>query len=119
MSRNLTSLARVSALLLALTALVACSPPAVPQIEAAVPGRTAKWSKSTLEAAARIPIQEGGRVKPLDTFARFQLLEISGKRSLNVAINGEEQDMSALEWLLDTLFFPRQAADYPVFLVED
>ena len=31
-----------------------------------------------------IPVQDGGRIKPLDSFARNQLLSIYGKRSLKL-----------------------------------
>ena len=30
-----------------------------------------------------IPVQEEGRIKPLDTFSKNQLLRISGKRSIS------------------------------------
>ena len=51
-----------------------------------------------------IPIQEFGRVKPLDTFARNNLLSLYGKRSL------KHEDLSAIEWMtmlftnMDTVF---------------
>ena len=44
--------------------------------------------EKVVESAQRIveplPIQEGGRVKPLHTFASFTLLRLSGRRSLEV-----------------------------------
>ncbi|MHC4893274.1 MAG: hypothetical protein ACYTFV_07885, partial [Planctomycetota bacterium] len=40
------------------------------------------YSEATLESAARIPIQEVGRVKPLSTFSDFQLLQLNGRRSI-------------------------------------
>ena len=39
-----------------------------------------------------MPIQEDGRIKPLDTFARNQLLRFYGKRSTGT-------DLSPIDWL--------------------
>lgn len=83
------------------------------------PTRTAPWPKDILDIAARIPIQDGGRVKPLDTYARFKLLEYSAYRTISVGEGDAKTSISGLEWLLDVLFFPRQATSYKVFLVED
>ena len=44
-----------------------------------------------------IPIQESGRIKPLDTFARNNLLSFYGKRTL------KHENLSAMEWMV-TLF---------------
>ena len=40
-----------------------------------------------------IPVQESGRIKPLDTFAKNNLLSFYGKRSLT------HEDLSAIDWL--------------------
>ena len=45
-------------------------------------------------AIESIPIQESGRIKPLDTFARNNLLSFYGKRSLN------HEDVSAIDWFV-------------------
>ncbi|MCL4219431.1 MAG: hypothetical protein KJ052_20820, partial [Candidatus Hydrogenedentes bacterium] len=74
-----------------------------------------QWDAATLDAFASLPVQDGGRVKPLDTYARFELLQISGRRSYEKA---DGSRISALEWLLDTLFFPGTSETYNVFLVE-
>ena len=53
---------------------------------------------------SEIPVQENGRIKPLDTFARNHMLSFYGKRSL------KHEDLSAINWLemlfsnLDTVF---------------
>ena len=49
---------------------------------------------SYIESFNNIPVQELGRIKPLDTFARNNLLTTYGKRSL------KHEDLSASEWLL-------------------
>jgi ABC-type transport system involved in cytochrome c biogenesis permease subunit len=56
---------------------------------------------------AAIPILHEGRIKPLDTFARTQLLAVYGRRSL--------PDMSAMEWLIELLFDHERAYDRAVF----
>jgi ABC-type transport system involved in cytochrome c biogenesis permease subunit len=66
-------------------------------------------------AFARLPILEGGRVKPLDSFARNALLSIRGKQS--VAVDG--RTLSATQWLLDAAFKPEAADTYPAFFVDD
>jgi ABC-type transport system involved in cytochrome c biogenesis permease subunit len=76
----------------------------------------APWSERTLELFASLPVQEGGRVKPLDTFAQFRLLRFNGKRSFRTE-GGEK--LVPIAWLLDCLFFPEQASSYRTFLVRD
>jgi ABC-type transport system involved in cytochrome c biogenesis permease subunit len=73
------------------------------------------WSEQVLGTAAAIPVQDGGRIKPLDTFARFKLLQLNGRRSFTDAA-GESR--TALEWVLDCFFFPDLARDYKIFLIE-
>jgi len=56
-----------------------------------------------------IPVQEGGRIKPLDTFARNQLLSIYGKRSLSL------EKISAIDWLINLLADPHNGFNQKVF----
>ena len=74
------------------------------------------WYNDTLNNAALIAVQDSGRIKPLDTFARFRLLRINGRR---VHYTENRRKMSAIEWLLDCLFFPEKAKSYRVFLVQN
>ncbi len=60
---------------------------------------------------ARLSIQNEGRVKPLDTYARSLLLQFSSRSSY--------EDLSALEWLADLLFTPDQVEDRKVFRIND
>lgn len=82
----------------------------------AVPAAHAPWEKEILDLFATLPVQDGGRIKPLDTYARFALLRINAKRT--VTLPESRQRMSALEWLLDCLFYPETAKTYPVFSVD-
>jgi ABC-type transport system involved in cytochrome c biogenesis permease subunit len=82
----------------------------------AMPRRSTAWSEHSLDLAAGLPVQDGGRVKPLATYANFTLLRFNGKSSVSLPDGGK---LEALPWLLDVLFFPEQAAEYPVFKVDD
>lgn len=73
-------------------------------------------SARTLELFASLPVQDGGRVKPLDTYAQFRLLRMNGKRKFETA-DGEK--LGPTPWLLDCLFFPERARGYRTFLVRD
>jgi len=85
-------------------------------IEARQLERTEAWPDKATELFGSLPLQEGGRVKPLSTFADFTLLGLSGKRSLKL---DDGDKLTGTAWLMDVLFFPRQAATYPAFLVQD
>ncbi|MBL8856977.1 MAG: cytochrome c biogenesis protein CcsA [Planctomycetes bacterium] len=78
--------------------------------------REQPWTPEILESFGSLPIQDGGRIKPLSTYAGFTLLRVSGKRSV-VSASGEKLDPVA--WLLDVVFFPEAAIDTPTFLVTD
>ena len=63
-----------------------------------------------------IPIQEAGRIKPLDTFARNQLLLFSGKDFLKSEIKGEA-DLAAIDWLIKLLSNPSEELHRKVFYI--
>ncbi|MGJ8695839.1 MAG: cytochrome c biogenesis protein [Verrucomicrobiaceae bacterium] len=77
------------------------------------------WSEEVVEVAAKIPVQDGGRVKPFATFARFQLLQLRGEVSIKIETGGEKVKISATEWLLDCLFRPELADELPVFRIDN
>ena len=58
-----------------------------------------------------IPIQEEGRIKPLDTFSKNQLLRISGKRSIS--------GLSSSEWLFGVLTDNSEILSIPVFNIRN
>ncbi len=116
-------LARTLALLLALAALLPFARAAQSDEAAGTHGtlhgplqRSAPWPAETIELAASLPIQDGGRIKPLSTYASFMLLRLNGKRAVETS-TGEK--LSPTEWLLDVLFVPGQAESYPIFMVAD
>ena len=58
-----------------------------------------------------IPIQEEGRIKPLDTFSKNQLLRISGKRSIS--------GISSIDWLFGVLTDNSEILSIPVFNIRN
>jgi ABC-type transport system involved in cytochrome c biogenesis permease subunit len=99
--------------------------------------------KEVVDLFAGLPVQESGRVKPLDTVARFRLLRFSGKQSgisatrvdkdtgKEVPIfdpatsrpltdaDGKKIKLSAMEWLLVSWFRPDIGRELPVFVVDN
>jgi ABC-type transport system involved in cytochrome c biogenesis permease subunit len=74
------------------------------------------WNEKTLDLFARLPVQDGGRTKPLSTVFSFALLRINHQRSFKDA-DGNKR--SSLEWGLSVLFHPESARRENVFLVEN
>ncbi len=63
----------------------------------------------------RLPVLEGGRIKPLDTVARSNLLVLSQRQSYK---NPEGESVDASEWLAELLLDPGKAVDRPVFRID-
>ncbi len=74
-----------------------------------------RWDKEILDRFATLPVQDQGRVKPLDTFAQFTLLRLNGQRRFS---DEDRTRLSSLEWLLNVLFYPEVAMHYRNFLVQ-
>jgi ABC-type transport system involved in cytochrome c biogenesis permease subunit len=68
-----------------------------------------------MEKFGRLPVLEGGRIKPLDSVARNALLMLNGKQSVPF----EGRTLSPDEWMLDLLFRPQAADAQPVFEIND
>jgi ABC-type transport system involved in cytochrome c biogenesis permease subunit len=68
-----------------------------------------------MDKFGRLPVLEGGRVKPLDSVARNALLMIRSKQSVPF----EGRELGPDEWLLDVLFRPQTADAQPVFVIND
>ena len=68
-----------------------------------------------LERFGRLPVLEGGRVKPIDSLARNSLLVIRGAQEFRF----EDRTVQADEWLLDVMFRPEVANTQPVFQIDD
>lgn len=74
------------------------------------------WSTAIVDVFATLPVQDGGRVKPLDTYAQFAMLQLNGKRTFYTA-SGEK--LTPIPWLLDVLFYPEIAKTYQHFVVDN
>jgi len=68
-----------------------------------------------LEAFGRLPVLEGGRVKPLDSVARNSLLVIRGAQEFR----HDGRTIGPTEWLLDVLFRQDVADAQPIFQIDD
>lgn len=74
------------------------------------------WDAETIAMFSTLPLQEGGRIKPLSTHAGFTLLKLNGKR-YTYDLDGNR--IKPMEWLLDTMFFPETAKHYKIFLIQN
>ncbi|MDX6770780.1 MAG: cytochrome c biogenesis protein CcsA [Elusimicrobiota bacterium] len=84
-------------------------------LAALLPLRPAPAGDYDADAFGRLPVLEGGRVKPLDSFGRNALLMMRSKQS--VPVDGRR--FTASRWLLDALFKPEAADTYKTFVVDD
>jgi ABC-type transport system involved in cytochrome c biogenesis permease subunit len=102
---------------LPIVAFTVLAPCAVAQFELGSPAVDGeRWTEETLYLFGTLPVQDGGRVKPVQTYANFQLLKTSGRRTCR-DLDGNR--MTSVEWLLNVLFYPGEAKQYEMFLVED
>ena len=77
------------------------------------------WSEEVVEAALDIPVQDGGRIKPLSTYARFQMLSFHGAVKMKIKSGGKERKITPTEWMLDCMFRPELANKLPIFRIDD
>jgi ABC-type transport system involved in cytochrome c biogenesis permease subunit len=82
-------------------------------------------NRMDLQSFARIPVEDRGRIKPLDTVARNSLLVISNRETFNDESGKEKVDhQPAMKWLLDIMTggdFSEQTPAYKhkVFRIEN
>lgn len=75
------------------------------------------WPQELVDEIGAMAVLDGGRIKPVSTYAGFQMLRILGKRSFSIdTLNGKNK-VKPVEWMLDCIFRPELAAKYPIFLV--
>jgi ABC-type transport system involved in cytochrome c biogenesis permease subunit len=78
------------------------------------------WSAETIAIAETLPVQNGGRIKPLSTYAGFTMLSLHGARSMKIeGKDGEVFKIKPTAWLLDTLFRPQFAIQQPTFRIDN
>ncbi len=76
---------------------------------------SAHHSDFDLDGFAELPVQVGGRIKPLDSVARNTLLILSGRQKV---VTDEGETLSPIEWFVDLTMKPEAADTYPVFKIE-
>jgi ABC-type transport system involved in cytochrome c biogenesis permease subunit len=64
-----------------------------------------------------IPIQENGRIKPLDSFARNQLLSFYGKTKLIIYEKDQQTKMPAIDWFFLLITQNESIKSIPVFMI--
>ncbi|MGC3999259.1 MAG: cytochrome c biogenesis protein CcsA [Anaeromyxobacter sp.] len=77
-----------------------------------------------VEAFGHLPVQQGGRVKPVDTVARNALLMIRSQQTFRFDEDGPEGPREARSigpdaWILDVFFRPDRADRQPIFVIDD
>ncbi len=84
------------------------------------------WSPEMIATWESLPIRDGGRVKPLYTFAYYELLRTRSLPSLTVKftkpdpVTGKNsRSYTPTAWLLDCLFYPEAAKQYFCFTIDD
>ena len=88
---------RILSVLFVVLSLVGCSKERVLQERW---DRAAEWEKDTLTAFGELPVQHGGRVKPLASFAHYKLIQLSGKSRLTVHLpEGHDRAKEKLDGL--------------------
>ena len=78
------------------------------------------WSEATLEIAETLPVQSGGRIKPLSTHAGFIMLGLHGQRTMKFTDeSGKTYKIRPTGWVLDALFRPQLAINQPTFRIDN
>ena len=72
-------------------------------------------SEFDIDSFSELPVQVGGRIKPLDSVARNTLLVLAGRQKV---ITPEGVKLSAIEWFMDLTMRPELADTYRVFKIE-
>jgi ABC-type transport system involved in cytochrome c biogenesis permease subunit len=68
-----------------------------------------------IEKFCRMPVLEGGRIKPLDSVARNAILVIQERQTVRF----EGRTLGPDEWLLDVMFRPAVADQQEIFSIDD
>lgn len=84
--------------------------------ESATPLVKPNFTPEIAKLFGSLPIQDGGRVKPVSTMAGFKLLKFNGKRKVKTP---EGETLDPTTWLLHCLYFPEIAISYECFQVQN
>ncbi|HUE72701.1 MAG TPA: cytochrome c biogenesis protein CcsA [Pirellulaceae bacterium] len=75
-------------------------------------------NEMNLVEMGKLPIVQTGRVKPLDTLARNGLRAMSNYEEVKFGKDGEEIEVSAMAWLLDSVTGQEKAFEYRVIKID-
>ena len=63
-----------------------------------------------------LPIQQSGRIKPFDSYARNHLLQFYGKKQVKeIDIDANSNKIEAVDWLFEILTNPEKELDRKIF----
>ncbi len=74
-----------------------------------------EWPPAIQDRFASLAIQDGGRVKPLNTYATYALMRMCHKRRVKTP---DGRTLKPLAWFVDVLLHPDAARKYDMFLIE-
>lgn len=78
--------------------------------------RPSAYPEFDVQSVGLLPVQVGGRIQPLDTVARVNLLVIAERQSLSPDMTGQPGERrTAIEWLMDVTMRPEIANNYRIF----
>lgn len=72
-------------------------------------------SNFDIDSFSELPVQVGGRIKPLDSVARNTLLVLAARQKV---VTPEGNNLSPIEWFMDLTMKPELADTYRVFKIE-
>jgi len=79
-----------------------------------------EWEPEVLHLFATLPVQDEGRVKPLDTLAQFALLRLNGRRTFEFENDqGQTVTLNHLEWFLTAMFHREHVQDWAHFRIDN
>ncbi|MEM9410376.1 MAG: cytochrome c biogenesis protein ResB, partial [Planctomycetota bacterium] len=78
--------------------------------------KKAKGSDIRLDLFGKIPVTKGGRVQPMDSYARNLTRQLCNREFV---IDGLGNKQPAIRWLADLMFDPKAADDYQILRIED
>lgn len=73
------------------------------------------YAEFDVDSFAELPVQVGGRIKPLDSVARNTLLILSARQKI---VTPEGDKLSPIEWFMDLTMRPEVADTYRIFKIE-
>lgn len=78
------------------------------------------WTDEVIVTAKGIPVQDGGRIKPFESYAGYLMLAMRGDRMIKViGPDSKRIKVTPSEWLMDALFRPEMAVMHPSFRIDN